>query len=80
MAPVRVVVDSYDSYLHLCTAIDDDDDDDDGDDDNFDFLWKKFNTSVGERLMTKIITSSRRNLPVSWINWSVYLFSIEKIV
>ena len=54
MAPVRVVVDSYDSYLHLCTAIHDDDDDDDGDDDNFDYLWKKINTSVGERLMTKI--------------------------
>ena len=40
MAPVRVVVDSYDSYLHFCTAIDDDDDDDDVDDDNW-LLLKK---------------------------------------
>ena len=34
MAAVRVVVDSYDSYLHFCTGIDDDDVDD-GDFDNF---------------------------------------------
>ena len=70
MAPVRVVVDSY---LHFCTGIDDDDDDDDNDDDNFEYLLKQFNTSVGERLMTKRIpvTSYR------WINVSVYLFSIK---
>ena len=44
-----------DGYLHFCTGIDDDDDDDDdGDDDNFEYLRKQFNTSVGERLTTKI--------------------------
>ena len=81
MAPVSVVVDSY---LHFRTEIDDDDDDDDdnedGDGDNSEYFWKQFNTSVGEKLMTKIgipIISSRGNLLVTWINESVLLFSIK---
>ena len=54
MAQVHGVVDSYIHFWIEITDDADDDDDDDGDDDNFEYLWKQFNTRVGERLMTNI--------------------------